>query len=471
MATTKVQIAKAFEPLFKPKRYKVFFGGRGAAKSWAFAQALLLKASSQPIRVLCTRELQDSIQESVHKLLSDTIDRLGLTGFFEIQQHTIRGINGSQFIFEGLKNNVTKIKSMEGVDIVWCEEAEAISELSWDLLIPTIRKENSEIWVSFNPADEMDATYQQYVTPYIDAINIDGKFEDEDTYVAKVSWRDNPWFPEELRLEKDKLKASSPRKYEHIWEGMPNADYEDSIIQPEWVNAAIDAHKKLDFSPCGVRVLGFDPADGGADAKATARRHGVVVEGLKQWLGGELPEAIDIAFDEAYEYRCTDIVYDSVGIGAGIKVELKYRKGNSNLNVNGFGGGDGVLDPDEIYNDDRTNKDVFRNRRAQFWWYLRDRFEATALAVEKNKYTDPDKLISLSSDIPRAILMGLKSELCRVRRKRSGNTRILLESKQEMKARGMKSPNMADALVMAFANPVHVMTTRRKKKAANYRTV
>ncbi len=130
-----------------------------------------------------------------------------------------------------------------------------------------------------------------------------------------------------------------------------------------------------------------------------------------------------------------------------------------------------MLDPDEIYNDDRTNKDVFRNRRAQFWWYLRDRFEATALAVEKNKYTDPDKLISLSSDIPRAILMGLKSELCRVRRKRSGNTRILLESKQEMKARGMKSPNMADALVMAFANPVHVMTTRRKKKAANYRTV
>ncbi len=127
-AVTKVQIVDVFKPLWSPKRYKVYFGGRGGAKSWAFAQALLLQGSQQPMRILCTRELQGSIRESVHKLLSDTIERIGLSSFYEVTVNRIIGKNGTEFIFEGLKNNTTKIKSMENISIVWCEEAEAISE-------------------------------------------------------------------------------------------------------------------------------------------------------------------------------------------------------------------------------------------------------------------------------------------------------------------------------------------------------
>ena len=150
--------------LFKPCRYKVLFGGRGSGKSWAMARALLLLATQKTLRVLCVREVQNSIAESVHKLLSQQIEILGLQQFFEIQNTTIFSrINGSEFIFEGIKHNVTKIKSMEGIDICWAEEAEAISDMSWDVLIPTIRKSGSEIWISFNPKFEDDPTYQRFV--------------------------------------------------------------------------------------------------------------------------------------------------------------------------------------------------------------------------------------------------------------------------------------------------------------------
>lgn len=224
-----IKIASAFKPLFKPKRYKVFYGGRGGAKSWAFAQALQILGAKKKLRVLCTREFQGSIRESVHKLLSDTVDRIGLNTFYEVQQQTIKGKNGTNFIFEGLKNNVTKIKSMEGVNVVWCEEAEAITEQSWDLLIPTIREAGSEIWISFNPANEQDATYQRFVLPYIDQIEVNGFYEDDDIYVTKVSWRDNPWFPAELKREMEIMKLTDHNKYLHVWEGECKAALEGAI--------------------------------------------------------------------------------------------------------------------------------------------------------------------------------------------------------------------------------------------------
>ena len=153
--------------LLEPKRYKVLFGGRGSGKSHSVARMLVVLASTKPMRILCTRELQMSIRESVHKLLSTIITSIGMDDFYHVEQSGIYGANGSQFIFEGLKNNTTKIKSMENISICWCEESEAISESSWDLLIPTIRAQGSEIWVVFNPSDEMDNTYQRFVAPYL----------------------------------------------------------------------------------------------------------------------------------------------------------------------------------------------------------------------------------------------------------------------------------------------------------------
>ena len=151
--------------LFNPVecRYRILYGGRGGAKSWGIARALLIKGAKTALRVLCAREFMTSMKDSVHKLLCDQIIELGLISFYEITQASIRGKNGTEFSFVGLKNNTANVKSFEGVDICWVEEAQTVSSRSWNILIPTIRKQDSEIWVSFNPELESDDTYQRFV--------------------------------------------------------------------------------------------------------------------------------------------------------------------------------------------------------------------------------------------------------------------------------------------------------------------
>lgn len=190
------------------KRYKVSYGGRGSSKSWTAGRCLVVRAMLSKIRILCTRQLQTSIKDSVHKLLCDTIYALHLEEFFDITRDTIRCHNGSEFIFKGLQNQTNEIKSIEGIDICWVEEAQSVSEDSWAILIPTIRKENSEIWVTFNPDREEDATYQRFV------VN-----PPPDSIVQLVNYYDNPWFPDVLRKEMEYDKEVNYAKYEHVWLG------------------------------------------------------------------------------------------------------------------------------------------------------------------------------------------------------------------------------------------------------------
>ena len=182
---TAAKFPKKLRFLFEPMRYKVAYGGRGSAKSWSFARTLLIQASRKPLRILCTREVQKSIRDSVHKLLSDQIQALGLGTFYDVQQAVIRGENGSEFIFAGLSDQTAEsVKSFEGVDIAWVEEAQAVSDRSWGILIPTIRKDGSEIWVSFNPELDTDPTWLRFVeNPPPDAVSV------------PVNYHDNPWFP------------------------------------------------------------------------------------------------------------------------------------------------------------------------------------------------------------------------------------------------------------------------------------
>lgn len=196
--------------LFSPKRHKVLYGGRGAGRSWGVARALLLIGTEKAIRVLCVRELQNSIAESVHKLLSDQITALGLDGFYEIQNARIIGKNGTSFSFEGIKNNSSKIKSYEGIDYCWVEEANKVSRTSWQVLLPTIRKDGSEIWITFNPELETDYTYKRFV-----------KEPSEDSVAVKMTWRDNPWFPSVLKEELEDLKRRDYDLYLNVWEGHP----------------------------------------------------------------------------------------------------------------------------------------------------------------------------------------------------------------------------------------------------------
>lgn len=225
--------------LFEPSRYKVLYGGRGSGKSWGVARALLTIGIHRPIRVLCARELQNSITDSVHALLADQIKTIGIEPFYEIQNTVIYGKNGTEFLFAGLKHNITKIKSFEGVDLCWVEEAQTVSKSSWDTLIPTIRKENSEIWITFNPELDSDETYKRFVVhPPSNAI------------VQKVNWSDNPWFPQVLKDEKDDLKERDLDAYLNVWEGntrqvLDGAVYANELRKAQEENRIKDVHIDL----------------------------------------------------------------------------------------------------------------------------------------------------------------------------------------------------------------------------------
>lgn len=206
---TEIKFPPALDFLFKPARFKVAYGGRGSGKSWGFARALLVLAAKEKLRILCTREVQKSIKDSVHRLLSDQIESMGLESFYEVLETEIRGRNGSNFTFSGLSNQtVESIKSHEGVDIVWCEEAQSISKKSWNTLIPTIRKDQSEVWVTFNPELDTDETYVRFVVS-----------PPPNSLVRQINYTDNPWFPEVLEQERLHCQLTNTEDYAQIWDG------------------------------------------------------------------------------------------------------------------------------------------------------------------------------------------------------------------------------------------------------------
>lgn len=204
-----IRLPTAFEGLFRPARYKAYYGGRGSAKSHSIATALVLIAAQSPKRVLCAREIQKSIADSVKRLLEDKIASCGLSQMFEATKTSIKAANGSEFLFEGLRTNPESIKSMEGIDIAWVEEAATVSQASLDILIPTLRKAGSELWFSWNPrfpTDPIDKMFRAGEPP-------------PDSIVRKVNWHDNPWFPDVLKAEMEWDRSRDPDKYAHIWMG------------------------------------------------------------------------------------------------------------------------------------------------------------------------------------------------------------------------------------------------------------
>lgn len=218
-----IEIPKAFKELFDPHRFKVYYGGRGGAKSASFARTLLIKAMQRPHRIMCGREVQLSIKDSVKRVLDDIIAEYNLEYFFTSTRQEITGLNGSLFIFTGLKDNVQKIKSMEGIDICWVEEADGVSQASLDILIPTIRREGSELWFSYNPRDINAPVHQMFV-----------ENKRDNALVKKVNYDANPWFPDVLKQEMEWDKSHDPGKYQHIWLGEPVKYTEALVFHGKW---------------------------------------------------------------------------------------------------------------------------------------------------------------------------------------------------------------------------------------------
>lgn len=240
MSNLRVQIPKKLQPLFNPARYKILYGGRGSAKSWGVARTALIQSAEKPLRWLCAREIQKTIAESVHRLLADQIQLMGLTEFYRVQENVITGANGSEFVFAGIRNqSVVNLKSFEGVDRCWVEEAQVVTKKSWDILTPTIRRPGSEIWITFNPELDTDETWQRFV-----------EHPPQGAVLIPMNWRDNPWFPAELEQERQDLKKRDPEGYETVWEGRCRPAVEGAIYRREI--EAMHAAKRL-------RPVPYDP--------------------------------------------------------------------------------------------------------------------------------------------------------------------------------------------------------------------
>lgn len=218
----KIEIPKAFAPIWEKYRYKIFYGGRGSGKSETVARYLLVQGMKEPINILCCREFQVSIKQSVKSLLDALITELGLGSFYQSVESEIRGVNGTKIIFSGLKNNIANIKSMHNIKICWCEEAQVLSEVSINVLIPTIRAEGSEIIFTMNPILPTDPAYVRFVLE-----------PPKDSVVVKVNYTENSFFPDVLEKERQDLEVRSPTAYRNVWLGEPRQAVEGAIYAQE----------------------------------------------------------------------------------------------------------------------------------------------------------------------------------------------------------------------------------------------
>lgn len=226
MELHKIKIRKWQFCLFKPYRYKVIYGGRGSGKSWAIADALIIQSLQSKLLVLCGREFQNSIKDSVHSLLVQRIEALGLNEEFDITYDAVRHKETeSRFIFKGLHHNISSIKSMSGITHLWIEEADTLSAESWKVIKPTIRETGSEIWVTMNPKNKTDILYKEFIEP---------EEVPENTYRVKVNYQDNPYFPDVLKAEMEKDKAKDYGYYRHVWLGECLEHSDAQVFKDKW---------------------------------------------------------------------------------------------------------------------------------------------------------------------------------------------------------------------------------------------
>ncbi len=223
-----LEIPAAFDFLFDPPlgavRYRGAYGGRGKGASWSFARALLTHGAQQALRILCAREFMSSLRDSVHQLLSDQIELMRLGRFYRVQETAIYGVNGTEFLFKGLKRDINQIKSLERINIAWLEEAQSVSENSWKVLTPTIREPGSEIWATWNPALESDPTHQRLVVK-----------PPPRSIIRKIGYQDNPWLPDVLDEEQRELAKNDPEGHAHIWGGELWTRSDAEVLSGKWI--------------------------------------------------------------------------------------------------------------------------------------------------------------------------------------------------------------------------------------------
>lgn len=458
------------------KRFVIIYGGRGSMKSVGAVDICTAGVMDYGDKVFCLREFQSSIAESVHALIKEEILRLDLPNF-EVLDTTIRYKYGGEFKYMGLARNPASIKSAAGFRRFLIEEAATLSEESITNLTPTARNKarsglpgaatedrkdaigDVQMYFIANLNSSEDPFSKRFILPFIDVLDRDGFYEDDLHLIIKMNYTDNPWFADS-GLEGERLfdLENKPRAvYDHIWLGAFLDTVDNSIIMAEWFDACVDAHIKLGFEPTGQERLAYDPADSG-DAKAVGYQHGSVVTGVSSTNSGDVNTATDWALGFAVKLKPDVFLWDSDGLGVSLRRQIMEGLKGKKIKIVPFHGVETPQYPNDVYDGiegegffdierGRTNAAMFLNLRAQNYWRLRDKMFKTYLAVVKGKYFPPDQLISFSSGIKE--LPGLRAEICRIPRKFGNNNgKIQILSKPEMKAKKIKSPNMADVVMM-----------------------
>jgi phage terminase large subunit len=430
------------------KRYKILYGGRASSKSHDAAGHAVYLAANYTVKFLCARQFQNRISESVYVLLKDKIAASEYRDEFEILKTSIRHrITGSEFIFYGIARNLGEIRSTEGVDILWLEEAHYLTQDQWEVIDPTIRKEGSQIWVIFNPDEFTDFAYQKFVVnPPADSIS------------REINWRENPYLSTTMLKVIYDYYRLEPESARYIYGGEPKMGADKSVIPLKYIIASIDAHKKLKWEPGGSKVIGFDVADDGEDKNATVESHGNIVLHAAEWQGleDELLKSCSKVFNRAVETG-SSIIWDSIGIGAfaGSKFQDLNTEHHRRIMYEPFNAGGAVDNPKGVYmklpHVTITNGEHFSNIKAQRWDEVAIRFRKTYEAVEKGVKHSPDELVSLNSEtLGQAMIKKIGLELASPHKDIDRMGKFKVESKEDLRDRGIKSPNVADALIMSL---------------------
>lgn len=414
-------------------RNRVLRGGRASSKSWEFAGMAAFIGQNYKTRFLCVRRFQNKIKESVYTLIKNQIDNFQLTGY-DVRASEILNANGSEFAFYGIERNTDEIKSFEGADVLWIEEAHNLTSEQWEILEPTIRKEGSEIWISFNPQLVTDFVWKRFI------VN-----PPPNTIVREINYPDNPFLSSTLLQQIDAIKEEDYELYEHIYLGKPKADDDEAVIKRAWIDAAVDAHAKLGLDLHGIKSVGYDVADSGADKNACIVTDGQICCDIAEWKAPE-DALVESALRAARMAEGGRLIYDSIGVGAHTGATLNNNGFSNHVK---FNAGSAVCNPDSMYMPKIKNKDKFENLKAQAWQLVADKLRNTYNAVNKGMRYEPEQLISIDKDLP--MLERLKEELSTPRKRYSKRGLDMVESKDELKKRDIESPNLADAFIMAYS--------------------
>lgn len=405
----KVELPRVFGELLTARvRYKLFYGGRAGGKSYAFADALITKATSKRLLIACVREVQSSIKDSVYKLICDRILFYGLKQYRFFEDRIVNLENGSKFIFKGImEHNAQNIKSLEGVDICWVEEAQKISFKAWEVLDPTIRKEGAEIWLSLNREAENDPVWKALALK-----------PDEDVIIRKVNYYDNPFCPENMKKLAEKMKRERFEEYLHVWEGEPALEAFNHLIGREEVYRALEAKVSVENFAAPL-IVGLDVARFGDDRTVFCFRRGRQVLEFRAYEKLDVVQVAHTAAGIIAEIRPARVCIDVGGVGAGVyDVLLSEGFGEAVYAVN--------------FGERAENPERYVNRRAEMWARMAEWLKSPASV----------SLVKVE---------GIVDDLTAPTMSFDGLGRLQLEAKAEIKKRLGRSPDVGDALALTFA--------------------